>query len=69
MEIRTEEEAQAAIESWKKLSPAAQKIRVRGAIEKLELNQMYYEQKGSDSSALRAGRCLAILAGYSAEIS
>ena len=59
--IDTEEKALQAIADWQEVPPKAQSIKLKVAIEVLELNQMYYEQKGNENGALRMERCMEIL--------
>ena len=59
--IDNEEKAMQAIEAWQSEPVRAQQRYVQMAIEALELNQMYYEQKGSEKGVLRMSRCLVLL--------
>lgn len=68
MKINNTNDANIFIESLQDKSGKAQSIQLVKAIETLELNQMYYEQKGSEKSASRAGECLAILKKYHATL-
>lgn len=61
MEINSEEQARMAITEWHELPVRVQAGKIRMAIEKLELNQMYYEQKGNEPGALRIGKYLELL--------
>jgi len=45
-------QAEETTRSWGKLSHAVQKSNLKQAIEKTELNQMYYENKGREKSVL-----------------
>jgi hypothetical protein len=66
--IDTEEKACQAIEEWRDASPKAQATNLKVAIEALELNQMYYEQKGNENGASRMERCREILKKRKAEL-
>ena len=57
----SEEQAREAIEEWRDQSAEAQLIKLKKATEALELNQMYYENKGSEKAARRVVRILDIL--------
>ncbi len=59
--IKTGNEAHAAVERWRAQPEAAQKRILRQAIECLELDQMYYEQKGNDNGVSRCEEALAVL--------
>ena len=61
MEIINEEDAQAMIAEWRELPVPARKRELLLAIQKLELNAMYYEQKGIEPAVLRSEKCIAIL--------
>ncbi len=61
MRITLESEAHQMIEELRQGTTLLQAQRLRKAVESLELNQMYYEQKGNDNAAERTGRCIAIL--------
>ncbi|MBU0480610.1 MAG: hypothetical protein KKG47_05890 [Proteobacteria bacterium] len=61
MRLNSEPECLQAIDEWKKYSPEAQMRNLNQAIEALELDQMYYEGKGSEKPAERCGKCLEIL--------
>lgn len=64
MEIRNEEHAKEMLREWQDLPLPARKRELRLAIEKLELNSMYYEQKGNDKGVERADRCASIFADH-----
>jgi len=68
MNIGNEDEARAAIASWRGEPARAQLRNLQLAMEKLELGQMYYEQKGNDQGAARLGRCMTMLAERRAEV-
>jgi hypothetical protein len=68
MDLSNENQAREAIEEWKSLAPGAQLRLIREGIETVELNRAYYEQKGSEKAAQRAGRIIEILAGRRKEI-
>lgn len=61
MNFTNEDQAREAIEQWREQSQGAQLSKLKKAIEGLELNRMYYEDKGSERSAERIGRILDIL--------
>jgi len=61
MYIDNEEKAVQAIESWRAQPCKAQLRYVQVALEAMELNQMYYEQKGSEKGAQRMIRCIDLL--------
>ena len=46
MNITNAAQAEEVTRSWKKCSYTVQKSNIKQAIEKTELNQMYYENKG-----------------------
>jgi len=64
MEIINEQHAQAMIAEWRKLQVPARKREILLAIQKLELNAMYYEQKGLGQAVTRTENCIAILRKY-----
>ncbi len=68
MSINNTEDANNFITSIQDKSIKAQGIQLIKAIEALELNQMYYEQKGSERGVLRTENCLAILKTYYANL-
>lgn len=59
--IRNEDELAGFIEELRSLSSKIQRLRLSLVKEKLELDQMYYEQKGNDRGVERSSRCLAII--------
>ena len=61
MPIDSEQQALAAIDSWRAKSLLAQRRYLREACDSLELNGMYYEQKGNEQGVARSERCLALL--------
>jgi len=61
MSINSEEQAIETLRQWSEKSPRIQLGLLREAIEGLELNQMYYEQKGNDKGAARTEAILALL--------
>ena len=61
MEINNENDVATALQLWQGLSKPARVSRARKSIEKLEMNQMYYEQKGNEKSAGRTGACIQII--------
>jgi len=58
MHFKNREETLAAIEDWRPLSPAAQTRNLRQAIKSMEMDQMYYEQKGNSVGSERCDECL-----------
>ncbi|MBU0972024.1 MAG: hypothetical protein KKC20_15320 [Proteobacteria bacterium] len=68
MEITTEEHAREALAAWREVSVTVQRLEIRLAVEKLELNQMYYEQKGREEAAARTERCIRLLKDYLTDI-
>ncbi len=68
MNIGNEDEALAAIAQWRVEPPRAQLRELQLAIEKLELGQMYYEQKGNDQGVARLGRCIDLLSARRREV-
>ena len=61
MKLKNEEETRAAIEKWRGFSPGGQAANLRKAIEALELDHMYYDQKGSERGVSRCESCLKLL--------
>ena len=61
MEIVNEKDAQAMIAQWRELPLPTRKKEILLAIQKLELNSMYYEQKGIEQAVVRSENCIAIL--------
>jgi len=68
MEIGNESQAGKLIEAWRALPDRAQERQLRSAIETLELNLMYQEQKGRDEAARRTCHCLDLLQSRLAEL-
>ncbi len=68
MNINNEQEAHAAVAGWLNDPIKAQLRNLQLAIEKMELAQMYYEQKGNVQGVERLRNCLNILAARKAEI-
>lgn len=68
MHLKNEDDTRKAIEEWRSFSPASRAANLRKAIETLELDQMYYDQKGSDQSMERCAACLKMLQASLAEI-
>lgn len=69
MHLKNENETVLAINKWREVSPAAQEANLRKAIKTMELDQMYYDQKGSERGLQRCNACLKILWERVAEIS
>ncbi len=61
MHLKNEKETIEAIDSWRPHSAAAQLGKLRKALEGIELDRMYYEQKESAGGMERCGSCLALL--------
>ena len=68
MKVKNEEEARRLIEELRVNPTAAQARNLRLAMENLELDQMYYEQKGNDQGVQRCEVCLDILRCRLAEL-
>ncbi len=64
MKINNPNDANDFIESLREKSIKAQSIQLVKAIETTELDQMYYEQKGSERGVIRTEECLTILNNY-----
>ncbi|MFO7605466.1 MAG: hypothetical protein R6W72_04055 [Desulfurivibrionaceae bacterium] len=61
MHLKNEKETREAIDSWRPDSPAAQFGKLHKALEGIELDLMYYEQKASVRGVERCGSCLTLL--------
>ncbi|MCA1765846.1 MAG: hypothetical protein LC633_06325 [Desulfobulbaceae bacterium] len=61
MHLKNENETREAIDSWRPDSPGAQLGKLHKALEGIELDRMYYEQKESARGVERCGSCLALL--------
>lgn len=61
MKIKNEEEARRLIEALLTRPVAAQTRDLRLAMENLELDQMYYDQKGNEQGVQRCEVCLDLL--------
>jgi hypothetical protein len=61
MHLKNEKETRDAIDAWREISPAAQLSNLNKALEGIELDRMYYEQKESSRGIERCGTCLALL--------
>lgn len=68
MKIKNVEEARGLIEELFASPVAAQSRDLRLAVENLELDQMYYEQKGNDQGVQRCEVCLELLRHRQAEL-
>jgi hypothetical protein len=68
MKIKNEEEARQLIEELRGSPVTAQSRTLRLARENLELDQMYYEQKGNDQGVQRCQVCLDLLGHRLAEL-
>ena len=69
MEISNEEQTRAMLAAWENLATPAQKKEISLAIQQLELNFMYYEQKGSSQGVARCERCIRLLSERLATLS
>lgn len=61
MPIDNEQQALAAIESWRHEPLRAQRRLLQEAWDSLEMSAMYYEQKGSELGLARVARCQALI--------
>lgn len=61
MEIKNEAHALEMIAVWREAAPQTQRRDISLAIQQLELNAMYYDQKGNASGVERAEKCIRIL--------
>ena len=61
MEIRNEEHAREMIAVWQQLAAPARRKEIGQAIQQLELNSMYYEQKGNSQGTARCEKCILLL--------
>lgn len=61
MNITSATQAEEATRLWEKFSHTVQKSNLKQAIEKTELNQMYYENKGREKSVLTCETIIRIL--------
>ena len=68
MEIRNEEHAVAMLDQWQHLPHRAQKNQIQLAIEQLELNSMYYEQKENGQGVNRCEKCILLLKKHLASL-
>jgi hypothetical protein len=68
MKVKNEEEARGLIEELRTRPVTAQSRDLRLGVENLELDQMYYEQKGNDQGVQRCELCLNLLRGRLAEL-
>lgn len=59
--IRDEKQLQSFLAEIHSYSAAAQISRLSQLRQGLELDEMYYEQKGSEAGLARIGRCLAMI--------
>lgn len=69
MKVKNDEEARQLIVNLLAFSVPSQVRDLRKAVENLELDQMYYEQKGNDQGAQRCEVCLELLRHRLAELS
>ena len=68
MEIKNEEHAKGILEQLQEKTLPVQKRELRTTIDKLELNCMYYEQKGNERGVARTRQCIAILSAHLQDI-
>lgn len=68
MPIDNEQQALAAIDSWRHEPLRAQRRLLQEAWDSLEMSAMYYEQKGSEAGLARVGRCLALIRNRQEEV-
>lgn len=61
MEIHNEEKAREMLAIWRQLPVPARRKEIQLAIQQLELNAMYYEQKGNSQGVARSERCILLL--------
>lgn len=66
--IRDEQQLRLFLEEIRPYSTAAQLGRLSQARQGLELDEMYYEQKGNGAALARVGRCLALIDARLAEL-
>lgn len=69
MKVKNEEDTRGLIEKLRTLPIAAQSRDLRLAVENLELDQMYYEQKANDRGVQRCETCLDLLRKRLSELS
>jgi len=68
MKINNEEDARIMLAEWQDMPLWVRKKKSNLAIEHLELNSMYYEQKGNDRGVARSERCIAVFREYLATL-
>lgn len=68
MKITDQNSARRLIDQWRPAPVPAQLRNLRLARETLELDQMYYEQKGNSNGVERCEKCLRILREREAEL-
>ncbi|MEJ2689101.1 MAG: hypothetical protein P8130_03975 [Deltaproteobacteria bacterium] len=66
--IRDEKELKSLLEEMQSFSTAAQLSRLSQMRQGLELDEMYYEQKGNEAGLVRTGKCLALIDARLAEL-
>jgi hypothetical protein len=69
MHLKNEDDTRKAIAEWQNFSVTAQAANLRKAIDIMELDQMYYDQKGSERGMERCDTCLKMLRERLAEVS
>jgi hypothetical protein len=68
MPIDNEQQALAAIETWRADPLRAQLRCIQEALASLEMNVMYYDQKGNELGAARTSRCINLLTTRQKEV-
>ena len=68
MEIRNEEHAREMIAVWEQLAAPTRRKEIGQAIQQLELNSMYYDQKGNTQGTVRCEKCILLLKEHLAAI-
>ncbi len=66
--IRDEQQLKSFLEEIRSYSKAVQVGRLSRTRQGLELDEMYYEQKGNEAGLARTGRCLAMIDARLAEL-
>ena len=69
MHLKNKDDTRKVIEEWQNSSPTVQAANLRKAINTMELDLMYYDQKGSERGIERCDTCLQMLRERLAEIS
>lgn len=66
--IRDERQLTALLDEIRSFGIAAQRSRLSQARQSLELDELYYEQKGNEAGLVRTSRCLALIDERLAEL-